>query len=196
MAAKIMVKCAVCQQQFDRNNEPAVKHTLGRRYAHQSCFPQGELVPVEDTTSKRATVKEVLAKPEPEQEPDSEDYVKLKDYINALLGSNANWGLIVKQIKSYKEKGYTYSGMLKTLVYVYDIQKNDISKAKGIGIIPISYQDANRYYYSIWLANQKNKKVMEEAPIETEEVIIKIPSPQPYKRKSKTYFTFLDEEDN
>ena len=64
-----------------------------------------------------------------------------------------------KQMKDFVENyHYTYSGMKKALVYFYEIKKNDISKANGgIGIIPYVYRDAYNYYYTLWLANQKNE---------------------------------------
>ena len=45
--AKHIVKCAVCKKEFALNESQGVKYNA-RRYAHQECFPQGELVPMDD----------------------------------------------------------------------------------------------------------------------------------------------------
>ena len=88
-----MCKCAICGVEFDRNAIQAVKHGA-RRYAHRDCFQEGELVPME----KSAT-----------EDP---DLIALKNYIERIYGTKANWALINKQIKHFKvaralEKGYT-----------------------------------------------------------------------------------------
>lgn len=172
--AKHIVKCVVCGEAFDLNQVQGVKHGA-RRYAHQTCFPSGELVPME--------------KP-PEEDP---DLIKLKDYINNLLGKSANWALITKQIKKYKdENNYTYSGMLKSLVYFHEVKKNPVdTETGGIGIIPFCYQDSFNYYYSIWQANQQNEYKLNN--FEQNEVIITIPPPQRQPLKDKM-FSFLEEE--
>ena len=98
-----------------------------------------------------------------------------------------------KQIKEYiNNYNYTYSGMLKALIYFYEIKKNDTSKANGgIGIIPYVYNDAFNYYYAIWEAQQKNtEKVLSDYTVETQEVFIPIPQ---RKIKKRELFTFLDE---
>ena len=40
-----MVKCTVCGESFDRDKIQAVK-SGARRYAHYTCLPEGELVPL------------------------------------------------------------------------------------------------------------------------------------------------------
>ena len=43
--------------------------------------------------------------------------------------------------------------MLKTLYWWYEIKGNSIDLAQGgIGIIPFIYEDALKYYYSIYMA--------------------------------------------
>ena len=73
--AKHIVKCAVCGQSFDTNAIQATKYSA-RRYAHQSCFPSGELVPMETTEEDGAK--------------------ELKEYIDKLFNGNVNWALINK----------------------------------------------------------------------------------------------------
>ena len=169
--AKHMVKCAVCGESFDLNKEQGVRHGT-RRYAHLRCFKDGELVPME------------VSKEDPE-------LTALKDYINNLLGKNANWAMITKQIKNYKEeKEYSYSGMLKTLQYFYEIKRNKLDPSTNtIGIIPFCYQEALNYQYSIWLANHKN----ETNNFVAKEEVIHIPVPKK-KKLFSSKFNFLDSE--
>ena len=93
-----MVKCAVCGVSFDRDKIQAVK-VGARRYAHHTCKPDGELVPL------------ALPQVDPELE-------KLIEYTKNLLGKDYNAARVKKQIKDFKDEyGYSYSGMLKSLVY-------------------------------------------------------------------------------
>ena len=75
--AKHIVKCAVCGEQFDTNSIQAVRYGA-RRYAHYSCYPEGELVPMVNSKSKDFVLEE------------------LKDYIKKIYGNKANWALINK----------------------------------------------------------------------------------------------------
>lgn len=141
MAAKAMVKCYYCGQLFDRNSEPFEK-PKGNRYAHKACY---------DKHMGNMSQEE-------------RDYEALVAYIKQLLGDSLN-PRVWKQLKEYRDmrndKGehmYTYSGMLKTLVWWYELQHNDIEKANGgIGIIPYVYQDALKYYYALYLASIANE---------------------------------------
>jgi hypothetical protein len=99
-----------------------------------------------------------------------------------------------RQINQFiQEYNYTYSGMLKALVYFYEIKGGDRDAAHdGVGIIPFIYQDAYNYYYNLWLAKQKNEnKELEKYIPQTIE--IRIPVPQRNVKK-RSLFTFLDEE--
>ena len=107
-----MVKCSVCGQTFNRDLIQAVR-TSARRYAHQSCDPNNQdLVPLE--------IKQ-----------EDSDLVKLKEYISSKYGDKARWTLINKQIKDYLAKGYSLSGILKSLIWFYDIKGNNIDKSNG-----------------------------------------------------------------
>lgn len=121
------------------------------------------------------------------------DKDNLKEYIKQLLGDRYIPQKVNRQIKEFKEQnGYTYTGMKQALVYFYEIQGNDITKAQGgIGIIPYCYTAAYNYYFSIWQAKQQNVNKNIAAPGEEE---IFIPRPQ-VKIKKKNFFSFLDEEE-
>lgn len=164
-----MVKCKYCGIQFDRNAEPAVE-VSARRYAHKACIE-----------------KHQAAIPQDEQ-----DYAALETYIKKLFKEDNINVRIRKQIKDFRQEyNYTYSGMLKTLYWWYEIKGNSIENAQGgIGIIPYIYEDALKYYYSLYLAKIAN----EDREIRTPEVKeIEIGSPRATKSPTKM-FKFGDEE--
>jgi len=165
-----MVKCAVCGKTFDRDKAFTVKYSA-RRYAHFDCYPKGDAIA-----------------PPPQKDPDMES---LKEYISKKYGTSANWALINQQIKKYQnEYKYSLSGILKSLIYFYDVKNNSIEKSQGgIGIVPFCYQDAYNYYYNIFLAQNNNKDKKVENNIK--EITIKPP-----KKKAMRIKLFnLGEED-
>lgn len=154
-----IVKCTVCGESFDRDKIQAVK-SGARRYAHYTCLPEGELVPLPNAVV-------------------DQDLVDLENYIKNLLGDDYNPARVKKQIKDYKnEYNYSYSGMLKALVWFYEIKGNSIEKANGgIGILPFVYQDAYNYYYSLYLAQLVNEeKDVNQYKTKVREIVIKSPS--------------------
>ena len=124
------------------------------------------------------------------------DKMKLEQYINKLFHTDYVDPRIQKQSKNYiKEYNFTYSGILKSLVYFYEVKQNPVEKSNdGIGIVPWVYKQAFNYYYAIWLAQQKNtdKTVENYIPKETE-IIIPRPKPKPHK---KHLFSFLDDKED
>ena len=97
-------------------------------------------------------------------------------------------------MKKYKEEfNYTYSGMLKALIYFYDIKGNSTDKAYGsIGILPYVYEEAKAYYRNLWEAQQRNEaKPVECFTPKIKNVTIKRPV---LKTKVKKLFGFLEEE--
>ena len=124
------------------------------------------------------------------------DYKELYDYIMKLFNISFVDPKIQKQIKKYiEENNYTYSGIKKALVYFFEIKGNSVEKANGgIGIVPYVYTQAYNYYYSLWLAQQKNEdKIVQEYIPKVKEIVIPIPEKNPRKRK---LFSFLDDEEN
>ena len=151
-----LVKCSVCGVQFDRDKIQAVKSSA-RRYAHHTCLPSGELVPLPQV---------------------DEELTKLIEYTQQLLGKDYNAARVKKQIKDFKEEyGYSYSGMLKSLVYFYEVKGNSKDKANGgIGIVPFIYNDAYNYYLNLFLANQQNiNKDVKSFTSKVKEITIKVP---------------------
>lgn len=165
------VTCTICKKRFDRDKYPAVLVNT-RRYAHASCAG-------------------VLSE---EQAKEEQDRQALEEYIIQLFNLKHMDGRITLQIKKFiQDYNYTYSGILRTLKYFYEVKKNDLSKSNnGIGIVPWVYQEAYNYYYNQWLLKQKNAdKNIEEYSPHYIDIVIKEPMRQPKKRK---IFTFLDEE--
>ena len=132
------VICLYCNMKFDRDKIPFVKIN-DRRYAHVECHEIAE-------SKKPQEVK---------------DYEALERYIKKLFDMpvlNAN---IRKQIKDYHETyHFTYTGMLKTLQWWCEIKHNVITHGT-IGIIPLVYKEAERYYFDIYQAQEQAKKIKE-----------------------------------
>jgi len=167
------VICSKCGKRFDRDKVQAVR-TGARRYAHYECFPTGELVPLV------------------EKDP---DLVKLENYIQNLLGKDYNKARVNKQIKDFMEEyNYTYSGILKSLVYFYEVKGNSKDKANGgIGIVPFIYQDAYNYYYDLFVVKSQNEnRSIEQATSKVREIVIKPPRIVIQKR----FFNLDDDEVN
>ena len=129
-----------------------------------------------------------------EQKREKTDKEKLEQYIMKMFKTDFVNPRIQQQLNKYvTDYNFTYSGMLKALIYFYEVKGNSIEKANGgIGIIPFIYKDAYNYYYSLWLAQQKNSdKQMEMYVPKVKEVFITTPVP---RLKKRNLFTFLDEE--
>ena len=165
--AKRMLKCLYCGQYFDANQEPTVQ-VSSRRYAHKACADNQDAI--------------------------DKERQELEEYIKQLFNVDKIPSKIQKQINSYiKDYNFSYSGMLKALIYHFEIQHGDISKANGgIGIIPYCYDSAKTYYYNLWVAQQQNitKDIKQYIP-KVEEIKIKQPQK---KRNYRKLFSFLDED--
>lgn len=151
--ANHFVICKYCNQKFNRDIEPFVE-VGARRYAHKSCAEQVE-----------------AAIPQ-----DEKDYNNLEIYIKKLFNIKTINAKTKKQIRDFREEyGYSYSGMLKTLYWWYEIQEHTTELAQnGIGIIPYIYDDAEKYYYTLYLAKIVNDNIGEYKP-KIEEIEIASP---------------------
>lgn len=179
------VICCICGKRFDRDKIQAVRLSA-RRYAHYECSQDGELVPLQKTSipsppknalEEKIKVKSVEQQPSAESE-ENKDLRKLTDYIEHLYGKgNVNWPLVMKQVQRFKtDYGYSYSGMLKSLIYFYEIKNNHAELSRGVGIIPYTYKDAYNYYYSLFVAQSQNEqKNFEQITSKVREIVIKPP---------------------
>lgn len=153
------VKCKFCGKEFDRDVTPTIQ-VSAKRYAHKECAEAAENNKTQEQKDQEELEKYIM---------------KLFDepYVNAR---------VKKQIKDYKEQyQYSYSGMLKTLIYWFEVKGNSIEKANGgIGIIPFIYPQALNYYYSLYLAQLSNEsKNFEEYHQKTKIIEILPPEIQP-----------------
>jgi hypothetical protein len=168
--AKAIVKCPYCEQSFDRNDPSIEWEKVGRRYAHKKCY----------TSHIEGMTKE------------EKDLKALFDYAQSLLGEDYVYMKVKKQVEQYhKEFNFSYSGMLSSLKYFYEVLGNSKEKAAGgIGIIPYIYKQAYDYYYEIYKAQQKNKDISEYKTTVTE---ITIESPRMMYARPRLWFE--DEEE-
>jgi len=150
--AKAWVKCLYCGEKFDRLSEPNIK--IGRRYAHKKCYEAQD-------------DKDIKAQ---------QDKHNFFEYIKEIYGEDYNYISISKQAESFiKQYNFTYSGMLKSLKWWYEVKGNNKESANGrIGIIPYIYNDAKKYYYNLYLAQQRNKDI-EGYKLEVKEIVIASP---------------------
>lgn len=166
------VKCFYCGKQFDRDKVPCVA-VNSRRYAHKECEEQAN--------------------------GKNEDLAALEAYIKQLFNYETLPAEVNRQIQQFVKKGYTYTGILKSLKFFYEVEHGSKEKSGGrIGIVPYVYERAKEYYYNIWLAQQKNIErinetyIMNTIEIPVIEVHIPSPSRKPMKR-NRRLFTFLEE---
>lgn len=216
------VKCYYCKQKFDRDKIACVQLPDSRRYAHIECAEKAEQNPdsaiiIDPTRKKKCAYcgkwidiieesnsyvrihgglfahtkcrEDYLALPKDSLE-------ELKDYITELLDIPFCSPGMVRIINRYQEnEGFTYSGMHKTLYYIFNIKKIPIRRENLeslLGLIPYNYYEAQNYYYNIWLANSVNQEKNIEDYI-PKEIEIHITPPQREIKKRKL-FSFLDEE--
>lgn len=170
------VKCSICQQTFDRDKEEFIA-TSARRYAHKKCYERQQ----DNLDSEQKARQDIL------------------DYTKKLFKENFNKIKIETQMdKMVRENSnYQYSGILKTLIYWYEVKNGDVEKSHySIGIVPYVYKDAYNYFYNIWLAQQANAdKDIEVFKPKEKIVVIKNPVRNPKIKRRLFSFNFLDEED-
>lgn len=157
MAKHDMKVCPVCKEQLHKDE--AIKQ--GNRYYHSNCLEEKQKKDEEKKQGKK-----------------SNDYKDLIDYICKKYRLRAPSGMIMKQIKEYKDQyEYTYKGMELALRYFYDVLDNPIY-GDGVGIIPYIYEEAKEQY----IRKIEIKKKVEKENMTTEERVVYI---QPQKRKNK-----------
>jgi hypothetical protein len=215
-----IVSCVYCKEKFDRDKDEYVQ-TSSRRYAHAKCYlrkkiedkslPDLEIInPLDFVTCEYCKKQFNKSKEEfkvingkyfhkkcakYEESRELTDKEKLEQYIMNLLNEEYINPRIKKQLNQYVEEfQYSYSGILKALVYFYEVKGNPIEKANGgIGIVPYIYKDAYNYYYSLWLAQQKNEDKEIEKYIPK---VIEVHIADPQRNiKKRNLFSFLDKEE-
>lgn len=167
--AKLMAKCYYCGLQFDRNVEEFVAIN-SRRYAHKTCYEKAQ-------SNKTQEEK---------------DYEALANYIKRIFGYSTIPSKISRQITDYKRQyDFTYSGMLKALIWWFDVKKNTIEGTNGgIGILPYIYNDAKTYYYGLYIAQMANQGKQIVTKVEE----VEIAPPQVYVQPPRLFK--IEEEEN
>ena len=162
-------KCVYCKAEFDRDKLPYVQ-VANLRYAHKECAERNQV---------QKSQQEV-------------EYDNLVNYIEKLFGIGYVSAKVAKQIKDYRELyNYTYSGMLGTLVYWYDVKQAPLDKANGgIGIVPYIYEQAKEYYAKINAANSINAGVKD---YHAKVIEIVMAPPQPEEHAPKLFMLEDDE---
>jgi hypothetical protein len=183
-----MVKCKFCGESFDRDKVQAVRISE-RRYAHFTCVDESEVDKYE-----KVPLVEKKERKKKEKTKEDEDLDKLKGYIMKLYGTTFVNPRIQKQIKQYHEEfNYSYSGILKSLIYFYEVKGNSTDKfGNTIGIVPYIYDDAKKYFYALFMAQLSNQQV--SVAKQTKVVEYTIQQPQQKKQKVKL-FKFEEEEE-
>ena len=160
------VKCYYCGETFDRDKVECIQIPNTRRYAHKNC----------------------------QASPERKDQIQLEEYIKKLFKMDYVHPNVQKQINEYvSQKGFSYSGIYKTLFYYFDVchNRNTYLSNPTIAIVPYVYPQAKEYYYKLYLANELNKDKEIEKP---KEVVVTICSPEREPLRKRKLFTFLDEE--
>ena len=173
MAVRRSVKCPGCGLYFYRDEEENV--LMKNRYWHKKCWESHKIK--EDQSFKAIEELETYLC----------DLFQI-DFVNAR---------IKKQIKDMIDQyHFSYSGILGTLKYWYNIKGNSIEKANGgIGIVPYVYEDASKYYETIFYAQQMNKDINNDCfHIPERNIVIK--SPRVNKRIRLVNLDFLEEGDD
>ena len=174
MATQRKVKCPLCGIFFYRSEEENVFYK--NRYWHKHCY-------------------------EAHKEKENQSFKaieELEKYLCDLFEIDFVNARIKKQIKDMVEQyHFSYSGILGTLKYWYEVKKEPIEKANGgIGIVPYVYSDASKYYETIFFAQALNKDTHADSLILNERNIV-IKSPKVHKRVKIVDLDFLErEEDN
>ena len=196
-----IVICKCCGEKFDRDTEPFAQ-VGSRRYAHAKCVPTGTaIIDPHNTVLCKYCGKEMDIKTavkittgcyaHAECISELTDSEKLDQYIMQIYETNYVPPGIKKQINQFvKDYRFSYTGILKSLKYFYEVQKKPFDKKmQSIGIVPYVYQNAYNYYYTLWLASQQDKTAIKKPTV----VNITINRPKRKEMKSKL-FTFLEEE--
>ena len=136
--------------------EDAIYNTKTKRYYHEQCY---------NTLLDRK---------------------KLIDYVCELYGYKKPSVKVYQQMASYYEKGVSYSDMLLTLKYFYEVKKADINKSQGgIGIIPYILDEAKEFTTLEKLEQDKLiNKFKNNAATQKEPLVVHIVEQQNKKKKN------------
>lgn len=100
---------------------------------------------------------------------EAEEYKQLIDHICEYYQIQCCTGLMLRQIKEYKEKfQYTYNGMLYTLWFVKEIERRPFNEVKyGVAYIKYYYEKAKEYFEQQNKISESVKKIENKNNIKT-----------------------------
>ena len=143
MAKSRRVKCPVCGQWFYREDEPNYMMQDGRYY-HNQCF--------QDKCKKE------------------EARNNIHNYCKKLFGTGYSKRKIDSQIKELTDEGKTLENIYLALVYQYEHNGGDVSKAyNGIRIVGYIYNEAIQYYKRQFEIEQRQLAYLQTKPQEEPE---------------------------
>ena len=173
---QLKAKCPYCGKEFIRKEEDEgvvwVKNTIEglgtRSYYHVDCYKLAKTTPKKEWP---AWVKKLK---------NAEDELNLYtemcyDYLRRDLKIAADFVKIKSQLKNFnKSRSMRYEGMYKTLLYCYEVQHMDKTKAEGgVGIIPYQYESAYNYFVARkGMANDLNDLIEEQIKAKKNAVMV------------------------
>lgn len=175
-------KCKICGQDVIKTEQEFIQNSTG--YFHKKCKEEHSDKRTKDSVKCYYCGEQVATSERvkndkgynfhPECLKEQIERKELYDYCCYIWGMKGPGPLIIRQAKLYREKGFTFKGMLMSLKYFYEVQGNDRAKFKGketIGIIPYIYEEAKLYYIDI--EKKKQQLANTAGTKETQTVIIK-----------------------
>lgn len=153
-------KCPICNNYFSPDKEAYKLHSSGKyngRYFHEDCYER------------------FLREGGKEEQDRAKLYAFIREQLNIEKMTQRD---IIMLNKYRKDHGYTYSGMLGTLVYFTKIKGQTMT---GVGIIPYTYDDARDYFQAQAIEQERIDQFKGEAVKEVKIVMEKPKGPTPNK---------------
>ena len=138
-----MIKCDFCKNQIEGIDYV----TKNKKRYHSQCYA-GMIDSAEQKNGQKATALQAGDKGE------------LLAYICKLYDIAEVSHTVDKQIEDFVHfKGYSYSGIQKTLYYFYELEGNKVLDEfkDTIGIVPHCYDKARKFFESVFIANKANE---------------------------------------
>ncbi len=141
-------KCPVCGGAVPASSGKRIK----QRYYHEKCYERKISSDLAKEAEKKTQTKKrqreaVVPRSVPEDEAKERErfFQKVKRLTGNTKLSAKTYALADKYKRDYK---FSWNGMEKTLIYVYELEECEISD-EIIGIIPWKYTEANQFYDSL-----------------------------------------------
>lgn len=158
MAKSRPVKCPICGESFYRENEPNYQ-IINNRYYHNKCYLK--------------------------RKEDEEYKQHIHNYCKKLFGTGYSKRRIDAQIKELTDEGKSITGIYRTLVWHYEHNHGDVTKANcGIRIVNYVYPQAEQYYQHQLELARNRQKIMSQAIVEKEPEVFHI-NPTPIKKPKR-----------